>query len=96
MAKFAVGQAVEIAFNPPRPDLRVPDQANGKYPGRGDYQTRPNRGVVLEVHETAQGMVYLVEVELTLESEPHPVTGAVRSVTSFRKRHIMESKLSAL
>lgn len=87
MAKFAVGQRVEIGFNPPRPDLRVPNQANGVSPGRGDFQTKPDQGVILEVREP--GPFYLVEVEL------EAVHGN-RVVKSFRKRVVSEEKLGEL
>ena len=96
MANFAVGQAVEVDFNPPRPDLRVPNQANGVAPGRGDYQTRPDRGVVLEARETPNGLHYLVEVELSVESGIDHLSGRPRVVTSRRKRVIHESKLKAV
>lgn len=91
MAKLKVGQAVQIAFNAPRPDLRVPNQANGASPGRGDYQTEPETGVVLEVGETDSGPIYLVEVELRSKYERN---GVMRERVSFRKRHIPESKLT--
>lgn len=96
MAKFAVGQSVLIAFNPPAPDLRVPDQVNGKAPGRGDYQTQAERGIVLEVADAPAGVRYLVEVELVRESDPDPFTGKTRVVTSRRKRVIPEAKLTAV
>lgn len=94
MAKFAAGQRVEVAFNPPRPDLRVPDQANGKASGRGEYQTAPDKGVVVEVRETSTGVFYLVEVEL--HARHRSATGADRVVTSYRKRVVPESKLTAV
>ena len=93
MAKFAAGTRVEIAFNPVRPDLRVPDQANGLLPGRGEYQTKPDHGVILEVRETAADVFYLVEVELSVHSTS--ASGAKRVNTTFRKRVIHESKLKA-
>ena len=94
MAKFAAGQRVEVAFNPVRPDLRVPDQANGKAPGRGEYQTAPDKGEILEVRETGSDVFYLVEVEL--HARHRSATGADRLVKSLRKRVIHESKLKAV
>lgn len=94
VAKFAAGQRVEVAFNPPRPDLRVPNQANGSQPGRGEYQTAPDKGVIVEVRETAADVFYLVEVEL--HARHRSGTGADRIVTSYRKRVIHESKLTAV
>jgi hypothetical protein len=90
VASLAVGQSVEIAFNAPRPDLRVPDQANGRYPGRGEYQTRPDRGVILGALE---GGAYLVEVELSREFERN---GRKQVAKSYRKRIVPESKLTAV
>jgi hypothetical protein len=86
MAKFAVGQRVEIAFNPPTPDPRVPDQMNGRARGRGEYQTEPNFGEVLG--EMA-GDSYLVAVELV-------AMAGKRKVKSVRQRVIPEAKLRAV
>jgi hypothetical protein len=94
VAKFSAGQKVEVTFNPVRLDPRVPDQVNGKLPGRGKYQTMPDPGVIMEVRETATGTFYLVEVELT--NRYTSATGAERVVTSYRKRVIPESKLKAV
>jgi hypothetical protein len=85
MAKFAVGQRVEIAFNPPTPDPRVPDQMNGRARGRGEYQTEPNFGEVLG--EMVGG--YLVAVELVQMA-------GKRKVKSVRQRVIPEAKLRAV
>lgn len=93
MAKFSVGQRVEIAFNPPRPDLSVPNQANGVAPGRGDYQTRPERGTVVEAIEAENGARYVVDVELVVE---HTRNGKPYEVRSVRKRVIQEQKLTAV
>jgi hypothetical protein len=88
VAKFAVGQRVRALFNPPKPDLRVPDQVNGAAPGRGDYQTEPVMGEVLEVLSNG----YLVEVELSIT---HDRGGRPHVVKSLRKRVIKEEKLQA-
>lgn len=94
MAKFAMGQRVQIAFNPPTPDPRVPDQVNGRYPGRGDYQTKPDTGEIVEVRETETGVFYMVDVELVAEhAQP---TGRVVAVKSIAKRVIPEAKLTAI
>lgn len=92
MAKFAVGQRVEIAFNPQTPDPRVPNQINGKAAGRGDYQTKPNFGEVIESRENADGCSYLVAVELV---QPCVRNGKKLNVKSVRQRVISESKLKA-
>jgi hypothetical protein len=93
MAKFSVGQRVEIAFNPPTPDPRVPDQVNGKAPGRGQYQTKPNFGEILEARETAEGCSYLVAVELL---QPFERNGKKRVAKSVRQNVISEAKLRAV
>lgn len=93
MAKFTVGQRVEIAFNPPTPDPRVPDQVNGKARGRGDYQTKPNLGEVLEARESADGCSYLVAVELV---QPFERNGKKQVAKSVRQRVIPEAKLRAV
>jgi hypothetical protein len=85
MSKFAVGQRVEIAFNPLTPDPRVPDQVNGKAAGRGEYQTAPNFGEVL----ADMGGNYLVAVELVQMA-------GKRKVKSVRQRVIPEAKLRAV
>lgn len=90
MAKFSVGQRVELAFNPPRPDLSVPSQANGVAPGRGDYQTRPDYGTIIEAIEAESGYRYLVDVELAVE---HTRNGKPFIVNSVRKRVVDEGKL---
>lgn len=92
MAKFTVGQRVEVAFNPPRPDLNVPAQANGTAPGRGDYQTRPDLGTIVEAIEAENGCRYLVDVELSVE---HTRNGKPHVVKSLRKRVVAEEKLKA-
>jgi hypothetical protein len=89
MAKFSVGQRVEIAFNPPTPDPRVPDQVNGKFPGRGQYQTSPDFGEILEAHELPDGCAYLVAVDLI-------AVHGKRKVKSVRQRVIPEAKLRAV
>lgn len=89
MAKFAVGQRVEIAFNPPTPDPRVPDQMNGKAAGRGEYQTVADCGEILETREAADGCAYLVAVELV-------AMAGKRKVKSVRQRVIPEAKLRAV
>lgn len=93
VAKLAVGQRVSVAFNGPTPDLRVPNQANGKAPGTGHFQTSPDMGEVLEVRETDGGTFYLVLVELVAY---HDIGGKKRAVKSLRKRVIHESKLTAV
>jgi len=93
MAKFSVGQSVEIAFNPPTPDPRVPDQVNGRFPGRGEYQTKPEKGEVLEVHELEEATQYLVLVNIErIETR----TGKPYVVVSKRKRLLSEAKLRAV
>jgi hypothetical protein len=89
MAKFQVGQRVEIAFNPPIPDPRVPNQMNGKAPGRGEYKTTPDFGEILEAQERADGFSYLVAVELVQMA-------GKRKVKSVRQRVIPEAKLRAV
>ena len=91
MAKFDVGQSVQVAFNPPRPDIRVPDQVNGKAPGRGDFKNKADRGVISGVLDNDN---YLVEVEL--HSEYDRGDGKKKIVTSHRKRIISEAKLIAV
>lgn len=91
VAKFAVGQSVEVGFNPPTPDLRVPLQANGKFPGKGTYQTKPNAGRVLAMHDEEGS--YLVEVELKSVAQRN---GREVVSTSYRKRVVHESKLKAV
>jgi ribosomal protein L21E len=85
MAKFSVGQRVEIAFNPPTPDPRVPNQVNGKFPGRGEYKTSPDFGEIL----ADMGDGYLVAVELV-------AVHGKRKVKSVRQRVIPEAKLRAV
>jgi hypothetical protein len=80
---------VRVGFNPPRPDLRVPDQVNGVAPGRGDYQTEATPGTVLAVLNDG----YLVEVELSVT---HDRGGRPNVVKSLRKRVIKEEKLEAV
>lgn len=92
VAKFQAGQQVLVGFNPPRPDLRVPEQANGANPGRGEYQTRPDKGIVLEVQESEAAINYLVEVELYNVSQRN---GREVKITSHRKRIVPEHKLTA-
>lgn len=92
-AKFKAGQPVLIGFNPPRPDVRVPEQVNGTNPGRGDYQTRPDKGVVLEVREADETVSYLVEVELYTVSQRN---GREVKTVSHRKRIVPEHKLTAV
>lgn len=92
-AKFKAGDRVELAFNPPRPDPSVPLQANGKFRGRGDYQTRPDLGTVVEAIEGDGEFRYLVDVELSIE---HKRNGKPYAVKSVRKRVVPESKLMAV
>jgi hypothetical protein len=87
VAKYSAGQAVMVAFNGRAPDLRVPDQVNGRYPGKGEYQTEANEGVILEIRENGNGVFYLVDVHLTIRH-------GSRLVESWRKRVISEDKLS--
>jgi hypothetical protein len=82
---FTVGQRVEIAFNPPTPDPRVPDQLSGKAAGRGEYKTTPDFGEILA--ELPGG--YLVAVELVQMA-------GKRKVRSVRQRVIPEAKLRAV
>jgi hypothetical protein len=99
MAKFSVGQRVEIAFNPPTPDPRVPAQCapwvdqKGRQqppaPGRGQYQTKPDFGEILEAHESDSGCSYLVAVDLV-------AVHGKRKVKSVRQRVIPEAKLRAI
>lgn len=93
MSKFAPGQRVEIAFNPPTPDLRVPNQVNGTAPGRGEFQAKPDFGEVLEVHERENGVDYMVAVELSAYSERF---GRKVETKSVRRRVIPEAKLRAV
>lgn len=95
MPKFKPGQAVSIAFNPAKVDENVPDQKNGKFPGTGNYQTEPNQGYVIEVREKAnvKEPVYLVDVKLVSVSGEGVLR---REVVSWRKREIVESKLTAV
>ncbi len=92
MARFRVGEKVRVTFNPPKPDLRVANQVNGVAPGRGEYQTEPTLGTIVEIHDGATTN-YLVDVELSAE---HERGGKVYSVKSVRKRVIAENKLEAL
>lgn len=96
MPKFSVGQRVELAFNPPTPDPRVPGQigawtdSKGRRreaaPGRGEYQTKPDFGEIIgEVGESS----YLVAVELV-------AMAGKRKVKSVRQRVIPEAKLRAV
>lgn len=89
VAKFAVGERVRVGFNPPRPDLRVPEQVNGTMPGRGIYQTAPDPGVILAVMDDG---AYLVEVELRCKSVRN---GREIEAVSHRKRVVPERKLEA-
>lgn len=89
VAKFALGDKVLVGFNPPVPDLRVPNQVNGSYPGKGIYQTVPDAGVILAAHEDGS---YLVEVELRREFERN---GRKQVAVSHRKRVVPERKLEA-
>jgi hypothetical protein len=106
MAKFSVGQRVEIAFNPPTPDPRVPgqcapwiDQKGRRHdaePGiaSGGYQTKPEQGEVLEVRECDGGAcMYLVDVELV---RPYERNGKTQYARSVRQRVIPEAKLRAV
>lgn len=93
VAKLAVGQRVSVAFNGPTPDLRVPNQANGNAPGKGNFQTSPDQGEVLEVREAEGGTFYLVQVELVMH---HDIGGRKKAVKSLRRRVIHESKLTAV
>lgn len=101
MAKFAVGQAVEVAFNPqPVRDPLVREQSEpwtdskGRRqeaaPGRGEYQTKPDRGKIIGVlsDTTYMVLVDLVRIE-NRNGDPYPVT-------SKRKRIIDEAKLIAV
>jgi len=103
MAKLAVGQRVEIAFNPQTPDPRVPQQCGpwidhkGRQreaaPGIGRYRTTAEHGEILEVIESEEGCSYLVAVEL---SRPYERSGKTRYANSVRQRVIPEAKLRAL
>jgi hypothetical protein len=106
MAKFSVGQRVEIGFNPPAIDPRVPGQCGPwvDYKGRqqpaapgiasGGYQTKPEYGEVLEAREREGGdCTYLVDVELVREYERN---GKMQKVRSVRQRVIPEAKLGAI
>lgn len=103
MAKFSVGQRVEIAFNPQTPDPRVPQQSapwvdyKGRpqpaCPGTADYQTKPDRGEILEAIEGEDGCSYMVEVELV---QPYERNGRKQVARSFRKRVVPEAKLRAV
>lgn len=90
---FEVGQRVEIKFNPQTPDPRVPDQVNGKAPGKGNYQTEPDFGKIIEVRLTESGTFYDVLVDLVrydLRDPKNPIP-----VLSKRRRIIPEEKLIA-
>lgn len=93
MAKFAVGQRVDVLYNPPAPDPRVPDQVNGRARGRGEYKAKPDPGEILEARDTPQGVMYLVAVEL---SQPYERNGKKGVAKSIRQRVIPESKLREL
>lgn len=86
MGKFTLGQKVALAFNAAKADEKVPNQANGRWPGSGNYQTKPHTGVVEGVTETADGFVYLVG-QIDFEDGRGPTR---------RTRHVREEKLSAL
>ena len=90
MAKFAIGDKVWVGFNPPMPDLKVPNQVNGTAPGRGKYKTKPDPGVILAAMEDDS---YLVEVELRREFERN---GRNQVAVSHRKRVVPERKLEAV
>lgn len=92
MARFTAGQRVKVAFNPPAPDIRVPNQVNGSAPGRGEYQTAPEFGTVVEALLSETGARYLVDVELAITHERNGKPHVIRSV---RKRVIAEEKLKA-
>lgn len=94
MAKFEVGQRVELAFNPVRPDPRVPDQVNGKFPGTGEYQTKADEGEILEIHDRGEDVAYLVLVDLHRVDNRNPKKP--RLITSRRQRLVPEAGLSAL
>mgnify|MGYP001222834600 CR=1 FL=1 len=79
-----------VAHNPPTPDPRVPDQVNGRAPGRGQFKTKPDRGEILAVMEQGNYLV-LVELEQRFERD-----GKKRKVVSHRKRVIPEAKLQAV
>jgi len=104
MAKFTVGQSVEIAFNPQTPDPRVPQQSQpwrdqkGRLqpacPGTANYPTKPENGEILEVRETeGGGTFYLVTVLLRQEGERF---GRKIVTESVRQRVIPEEKLRAV
>lgn len=103
MARFAVGQSVAIAFNPQTPDPRVPQQSQAwtdtkgrrhpPSPGEGVYDTKPVKGIVLEVHEREGAVDYLLEVELEREYERN---GRKLMNRSYRKRVVPEAKLMAV
>jgi hypothetical protein len=90
VAKFAAGDKVLVGFNPPAPDLRVPNQVNGVAPGRGVYQTEPDPGIILAALEDGS---YLVEVELRRDFERN---GRKQVAVSHRKRVVAERKLEAV
>ena len=94
---------MEIAFNPPKPDPRVPGQCapwidskgrrHDAEPGIGVYQTKPETGEILEAREREGGeCMYLVDVELVREYERN---GKMQKVRSIRQRVIPEAKLRA-
>lgn len=103
MPKFSVGQRVEIAFNPPTPDPRVPQQSQpwtdqkgrlrAAAPGTAQYQTEPEHGEVLEARDSDMGCCYLVAVDLSRTFERNGRTQVARSV---RQRVIPEAKLRAV
>lgn len=90
MSKFSVGQSVLVAYNPPTPDPRVPDQMNGRALGRGEFKTKPDKGEILAVMEQGN---YLVLVELVQKFER---MGKKGEIVSHRKRVIPEAKLQAV
>lgn len=101
--KFAVGQRVEVLYNPPTPDPSVPGQVGpwtdnkGKRrkaaPGEGLYKTKPDPGEILEARESDNGHTYLVAVEL---SQPYERNGKKHVAKSVRQRVIPEAKLRAV
>jgi hypothetical protein len=103
--KFALGQRVEIVFNPQANDPRVLSQSHPwldkkgvvqpPAPGRGEYQTKPDCGTVLEVHSHQDGTpVYLVLVELSRTEQGYD--GKPYEIKSRRRRIVPEAKLRAV
>jgi hypothetical protein len=90
MSKFTLGQKVAIGFNAEKADERVPNQANGKWPGNGNFQTKAHTGVVQEIVQKldANGAPAVTYVVGSIDFQDG--RGSTRRV-----REVPEEKLSA-